>query len=149
MFIEIIIYIALFAALFSGAFAATFQSIDALHYLESKKDDLNARFFVLSRFDSWLEGSHDWQVVSGDKLNFSKNIDSQDHNYVLYLAGGKMVVQCSDCSSDFSQLLSGEHPEIKNFVPQIVDTSTSSVRILNLKLYSDDIVYTFPYYEQK
>ena len=147
MLLEIIIYITLFAALFSGAFAATFQSIDALHHLEEKKEVLNSKYFLMVRLNSWLEGSHDWQVLAFDKLNFEKKIEDIEHSYTLFMKNGNLNVECNDCAVGHISLLSAQNLEIKDFVPEILFTATSSVKILNIKLWVHDQQYFFSYYE--
>ena len=64
MFTEILVYIALFAALFGSAFTATFQTIDTVRYLQTKKATVDNLYFFQARLDSLVQSSPDWKSIS-------------------------------------------------------------------------------------
>jgi len=157
MLIEIIIYIALFATLFSGAFAAAFQGIDAMAVLEHKKETLEAESFLAARLDSWLQSSDGWLVLTENnqnKLQFNVsnsavNDDFKNNPYILFLDNDVLKIKCANCADGFKQTLSAENLQVDSLLPQIIETATSSIKILNISLNINQTNYVFSYYAQK
>jgi hypothetical protein len=161
MLAEMIMYIALFAALFSGSFSAIFQSIDAIHYLEQKEEVIDARTFLAARLDIWLQNSNSWLILTDDKLQFTvgdnfANNAAKNNPYILFLDNGALKIKCADCADGFEQPLSEAGPtgassaiSIETFSPQIINTSTNQIKILNISLEINKNNYIFSYYVEK
>ena len=148
MLAEMILYLALFAALFSGAFSALFQSIDALNYLEQRKEVIDGQYFLMARLDAWLQTSDNWVILPDQKLQFNKRSESVSNSYVLSAESGVLILTCLDCPKSFKQSLSGFNLKIENFLPQITTSATSSARLLNISLEVNKTTYLFSYYAE-
>ena len=117
MLIEIIIYIGLFSALFSGAFVSAFQTIDAVRYLQTKKETLDDMYFLNRRLDDFVKNTSDWSGITAD-------------SFAGFLAASNNL-QTSFVSA------------------QILETATSTSRVLSLVLEINKKDYTFSYVQEK
>lgn len=122
MLTEVIIYISLFSLLFSSAFMAAFQSLDVVQYLNQKKDAAVAQNFLTRQLDGLVNSDPGWATV------FDGTLQSE----LLTIANGSS-----------SPITFG------NFSAQVLTTSTSSEKVLEISFISNNENYIFYYVQEK
>ena len=122
MLIEIIVYIALFATLFSGAFSAAFQTVDAVQYLQVQKNAIDNLYFFRAELNQLVRSRPDWGNISQDTVT--------------------QLISATSSSSSPALL-------IDSFSSEILETATSSSRVLILTIGINKKSYTFSYVQEK
>ncbi len=120
MLTEVLIYIALFAALFSGAFMSVFQTLDATKYLQDQKNSIDNLYYLQAKLDLWAKSDTDWNVLSSASIE-----------------------------NEVSRLVSSSNLLLDSLNSQIIETGTSTNRVMLLTLGINKKIYTFSYVQEK